>query len=267
MPQLILSPWETPDSIALERAAGQQGWLVERLQSWQASDHLKSQTELVIFGEALFVRFLADQLNIALLEPSPDWLTALSQDYLKRDVRCITLDAARQIDHSAFFKPAGDKAFDAKVYQSGAELPNTDDLPDSLSVLVSEPVSWEVEARCFVLEDTVLTLSPYLREGELIDRSVGGGWINEDEHQAALAFAQDVISAAPDDHPPAFVVDVGLIEGRGWAVLEANPAWASGIYGCDPGCVLKVVKRVCLHRDCLSKLDEQWVLGWESWDA
>src|SRR5262245_38856761 len=35
--------------------------------------------------------------------------------------------------------------------------------------------------------------------------------------------------------PPAFVVDVGLIEGRGWAVVEFNPAWCSGLLGaCNP---------------------------------
>ena len=82
---------------------------------------------------------------------------------------------------------------------------------------------------------------------QLVDRSVDSGWINEDEHQAALAFAQAVASFAPDDQPPAFVVDVGLIDGRGWAVLEANPAWASGIYGCDPDSILKVVRRACIH--------------------
>lgn len=267
MPKLILSPWETPDSMALELAARPLGWEVERLQKWQAPDHLKVETDLAIFGEALFARFLSDQLNIALLEPSPDWLTALPHDYLKRDVRCITLDEARKLDHPAFLKPAGDKAFDARVYQSGQELSGTGDLPDSLSVLVAEPVSWGVEARCFVLEGKALTISPYLRDDELIDHSIGSGWINEDEHQAALAFAQEVVSFAPDNQPPAFVVDVGLINGRGWAVLEANPAWASGIYGCDPESVLKVVGRACIHRNCLEKSDERWAPGWESWDA
>jgi hypothetical protein len=45
--------------------------------------------------------------------------------------------------------------------------------------------------------------------------------------------------------PEAVVIDVGIIEGRGWAVLEANAAWCSGIYGCDPAEVLRVVERAC----------------------
>jgi hypothetical protein len=38
------------------------------------------------------------------------------------------------------------------------------------------------------------------------------------------------------------VVDVGLTAG-GWAVVEANAAWASGGYACDPDAVLDVVIR------------------------
>ncbi|BFV60360.1 hypothetical protein KCMC57_up54640 [Kitasatospora sp. CMC57] len=41
----------------------------------------------------------------------------------------------------------------------------------------------------------------------------------------------------------AVVVDVGLLADGGWAVVEANPAWASGGYACDPDAVLDVVLR------------------------
>lgn len=32
------------------------------------------------------------------------------------------------------------------------------------------------------------------------------------------------------------------MEGRGWAVVEQNAAWGSGIYGCDPEEVLEVLR-------------------------
>ncbi|WAS92153.1 ATP-grasp domain-containing protein [Nannocystis punicea] len=41
------------------------------------------------------------------------------------------------------------------------------------------------------------------------------------------------------------VIDVGAIEDRGWAVAEANPAWASGLCGCEPARVLAVL-RACV---------------------
>jgi hypothetical protein len=35
---------------------------------------------------------------------------------------------------------------------------------------------------------------------------------------------------------------VGVIASRGWAVVEQNAAWGSGIYGCDPAAVLAVLR-------------------------
>jgi len=35
---------------------------------------------------------------------------------------------------------------------------------------------------------------------------------------------------------------VGHIKDRGWAVVEANAAWGSGLYGCDPVKVLEVLR-------------------------
>ena len=44
------------------------------------------------------------------------------------------------------------------------------------------------------------------------------------------------------EFPRAVVLDVGVIAGRGWAVVEQNAAWGSGIYGCDPREVLEVLR-------------------------
>ncbi len=38
------------------------------------------------------------------------------------------------------------------------------------------------------------------------------------------------------------VLDIGVIADRGWAVVEQNAAWGSGIYGCDPEQVLEVLR-------------------------
>lgn len=45
--------------------------------------------------------------------------------------------------------------------------------------------------------------------------------------------------------PEAVVVDVGMIRDRAWAVIECNAAWGSGIYGCDPVEVFRVLQRAC----------------------
>jgi ATP-grasp domain-containing protein len=41
--------------------------------------------------------------------------------------------------------------------------------------------------------------------------------------------------------PRTVVVDVGFIDGRGWAVIEFNAAWGAGVNGCDPDKFLSAI--------------------------
>jgi hypothetical protein len=199
--------------------------------------------EVVLYGEPLFAAVVAEGLGITLLEPPFDWLPTLPEEYRQRDVCAATLEEARQLRHPAFIKPADDKCFPAAVYPDGSRLPGDAVLPGETVVLIAEPVRWEVEFRCFVREREVVTLSPYLRNGELV-RTPDGRW-EDSRTELARAFAARVVSDRAVASPAAVVVDVGLIVGRGWAVVEANAAWGSGIYGCDPIAVLNVVRRAC----------------------
>jgi hypothetical protein len=58
--------------------------------------------------------------------------------------------------------------------------------------------------------------------------------------------------------PPACVVDVGRIAGRGWAVIEANSVWGAGIYGCDPVAVLEALSLAVMPRAELTPEDAAW---------
>ena len=44
---------------------------------------------------------------------------------------------------------------------------------------------------------------------------------------------------------------------RGWAVIESNPAWGSGLYGCDLNQVLGVLQRACLKSNGVTEADAQ----------
>jgi hypothetical protein len=257
MPTLILPPRYTPDTIAVGQAAEIAGWSVQRLPSWRVPEWLHGQ-DVALYGEPLFAAVVADNLGLALLEPPFEWLPELAAKYRQRDVRFATLQEARQLRQAAFVKPADDKCFVAGVFPTGERLPGEDVLPGGTPVLIAEPVQWEVEFRCFILEEEVVSLSPYLRRGELA-QSPDGSW-EDDRRGQAQVFAASVLSDSSVLLPPAVVMDVGIIEGRGWAVIEANAAWGSGIYGCDPAAVLRVVRRACLARDQASAADRRWVL-------
>jgi hypothetical protein len=69
------------------------------------------------------------------------------------------------------------------------------------------------------------------------------------ERGAASMFAESVLAATGAITPRAIVLDVGQIVGKGWVVVEANGAWGSGIYGCDPDVVLDVIRHATLRAE------------------
>jgi ATP-grasp domain, R2K clade family 2 len=259
MPTLILPPRFTDDTQRMWRAAVSAGWIVERLPNWRAEMNF-SDPDLVLYGEPLFAAVVADKLGLALVEPPQDWVARLPDEYRQRSVRMGTLDEARGIDSPVFIKPADDKCFTARVYTSGAELPSADVLDGCTPVLIAEPVHWQVEYRCFVLDQRVVAWSPYLRDGELAQAADGTWSAPQIEADEAIDFARAALSDSRVQLPPAVVLDVGIIRSRGWAVVEANAAWGSGIYGCDANEALKVIQRSCVPRNRLTASDAKWVI-------
>lgn len=256
MPTLVLPPRFTPDSRALRGAALEAGWEVQRLGSWRVAAPVEDP---VLYGEPLFAAVVAPQLGLSLLEPPLDWLASLPRACLEREVRFTSLGEARDLPGPLFVKPADEKSFTARVWTDPAALPGPDKLPDHLAVLVAEPVEWSLEVRCFVVEGQVLTCSPYVRYRELAQAPDGGWPASPDELAQARACAARVIGSAA--LPPAVALDVGAIVGRGWAVVEANPCWGSGIYGADPAGVLQAARRASVPTAALTAEDRRWVVA------
>jgi hypothetical protein len=244
VPTLILTPRMTDDSVALWRAAGRLGWNVERMTKFRLPDDFPHVDEPVLYVEGLTAPMIAEQLGVSVTEVPVDWLPSLPEEYRSRDVRLMTLRQARRLTGRWFIKPPNDKSFAASVYEAG-ELPTEFD--DDMPVLVSEIVGWEVEFRCFMLNRRVVTQSVYLRDGVLQREA---GFPASDEELAELhVFMQRMTSDARVPLPEATVVDAGIIRGKGWAIVEQNAAWASGIYGCDPEQVLHVLRRATQSHD------------------
>lgn len=251
MTTLLLPPRYTPDSITLWQAALAEGWRVRRLQGWRVAE--LPDGPLCLYGEPLFATTVAQQVGLALLAPPLDWLPHLPSEYHQRSVRFATLAALHEITFPAFVKPADDKCFVAKVYYEASALPDSQTLPANTPILIAEPVTWEREFRCFIRHRRLMTLSPYARLGEL----------SEEAQPAELAEAESFVARVLADErvplPPATVVDVGTIRGRGWAVVEANPAWGSGIYACEPRQVLHTLAASCRRLDEVAPHEQQWV--------
>ncbi|MEI8194997.1 MAG: ATP-grasp domain-containing protein [Phycisphaerae bacterium] len=259
MTTLVLPPRYTPDSITLSKAANRKGWDVCRFASWRVPEGFSAE-KIVLYGEPLFASVVVDALGVVALEPSWDWLPSLPERYRLRKVVRSSLGKARGLAQKLFVKPLEDKCFAAKVYECGNDLPPVSHLPDSTPILISDPVDWRIEFRTFVLDRQVRTLSPYLRDGELAEDKNGQWPATAEELEAATIFAKQVLTDPEVQMPRAFVLDIGRIEGRGWAVIEANAAWGAGIYGCDPDEVINVLESATARTIDLSDQDKKWVV-------
>jgi hypothetical protein len=174
---------------------------------------------------------VASRLDLTLPEPPFDWLARLPRRYALRQVRYATVAEARRPSGPAFVKPAdpADKCCDSGVSTGGWAIPERRGFPKSTAVLNAEPVAWEVESRCFLLEGQVTTLAPYARAGRWV-RSRDGRWvIPEAEADEVTRFCRSLAEDGKVSLPPTVTLDVGRIEGRGWTVVERT---RPGVPGC-----------------------------------
>jgi hypothetical protein len=242
MTTLLLSSRHTEDNQQLWRAAIQRGWSVERARGLTVPEI--DDRNIVLYIESLYAPTIAQKLGLQLLEPPFDWLPKLPEEFRRRSVVLTTLADVAANSFPLFMKPPNEKSFAAKVYPSADSLPA--DYDPSTPVLISEPVDWTIELRCFCLDGVVRTLSPYIRNKQL--SQLDGFSAGEDELAEARYFAESVLHNCRSNTPRAIVLDVGIIKG-GWAVVEANAAWGSGIYGCDASEVLSVIECAVLNRN------------------
>lgn len=244
------------------RACLRLGWNTQRLTGWRVPEEVLAApaVEYLIYGEPLFAEAVCDQLGLALLEPSVDWLTRVPPEFLGRRVRLTTLAEARACADRQFVKPAEGKTFEAQVYAGGAELPTEEFVDGSTPVLCSEIVDIQLEVRCFVKHRQLMTLSPYWRNGETAETEDGAFPFLEGEETEARSALAKFLAHPEVELPPGVVVDLGRLADGRWLVIEANPCWGAGVYGCDPEAILQTIRGTILPRATLTPEQARWVL-------
>lgn len=255
---LLLSTRKMPGTLALADAACEAGWSVH---AWDEDPPSLPAGRVVYYGRTDVVTQAAASYRLALLEPPLDLLARLPTPLRLRDVEFARFRDLSRLMRPTFVKPADplDRCFDAGVYSNPGDIRAPRGIDPYTPVLVAESVEWLAEFRCFVREGSVVATSPYLSFGRPVWRSWGQGGEKAAASRDAVAVCWRLFDARLA-LPPAFVVDVGLVEGRGWAVVEFNPAWCSGLLGADPTAVLGVLERACRDADALATEDCRWVV-------
>ncbi|MFF2522801.1 ATP-grasp domain-containing protein [Streptomyces liangshanensis] len=240
---LHLPPWTTPTVTALAAAATARGMRVHTFADRRVPEEHRRDPGAGLYAGPAFADVVAPDLGLGLLEAPEGWLPALPYELTRRRVESMPLARARQLRVPAFMKPPNDKSFPARVYPDGSGLPGRDAVEDDVPVLVSDIVTFTAEFRLYVLDGEVVTGSRYAVRGV---RDVVP--LAADPRAAGVReFAARLFAAGVPALPRAVVVDVGTVDegpgGEGWAVVEANAAWASGHYACDADRALDVVLR------------------------
>jgi hypothetical protein len=259
MPTLLLSTFSLPAARALADAAQAARWRVYALDETSSP---QTAGPVVYYGGTDVAAAFAARFHLALLEPPLDLLARLPVSFRQRAVEYGKFSDLHRLKAPTFVKPADalHKAFDAGIYGNVRDIRAPRGIDAQTPVLVAEPVRWLAEYRCFILEGKVAAASPYLSFGRPVWRPYGQGGEESQASATVLAFCDRLLSQPQLAFPPAFVMDVGLIEDRGWAVVEFNPAWCSGLLGADPGRVLPVLRRACQDADQVSRSDRRWVV-------
>jgi hypothetical protein len=275
MPTLIVASRTVAYDRALTAAARLAGWSVLSCDTDKVPMRVDDP---VVYVTTDLVFPAIRSLDLALLEPPFDLLTRVPERFVRRAVEMATFADLERLQGPTFVKPADplDKWFDAGVYADVRDIRTLGRVSPDSPVLLSEPLSWSVEYRYFVLlgdrDRRVRSTSPMQRsDGDVIAGSPylsfgRPAWKPFDPKQpapipgAGQALVESLCAAMRADLPPAFVVDVGLVEDCGWAIVEFNPVWSAGLLGADPRSVLRALRRTTRMRHEIGEHDARWVI-------
>jgi len=194
-------------------------------------------------------RFQRAGLAMDLTAPGQAWLSGVDISLTGREIVTGALSAMPE-GLSLWAKPAEAKidAMMAGLYtkEQVVEIVKEANVPAETQFQWTDSIlKINHEHRFYVLEDKIVTGSPYLIDGVVYHRDIVSPFYDEAEK-----FAKHALKELGDNRPPAFTLDVGRNETTGnWLVIESNPAWSSGIYGSDPATVIDVLETACNGND------------------
>lgn len=227
---LLLHQQYRPDDQVIWRTAIKHGWQTYRVSKERQFDENAPQGEIF--------RYYGNMLDASKMESYGIKALQIPLLYLERMPLCLTKRAIKfgfykdikdSVPYDMFIKCTGIKWFAAQIFKKGAMIIGCNH--DDDTIYCQEPVKFLEEIRCFCLDGRVLTASHYRNKIENIDNTPIFHML---DGMSQIVHATNLL-------PRAVVMDFGYIEGRGWAFIEANESWASGLYDCNPDEAFKVI--------------------------
>ncbi|WP_353777026.1 ATP-grasp domain-containing protein [Winogradskyella sp. 3972H.M.0a.05] len=240
---IVLSPNFSEDSLIINNAAIHSSYRTMRFGSWTIPE-TERENVIAVYGEDLFTTVVADQCGFELLKPNNDWLAHIAYDYTLRNIQYDTFGNIKT-SINKFIKPVDFKFFPAGVYKEVSDIQGFKTIDNCIEVFVSDVVDWSIEIRCFIVNRTMVTWSTYIYDGKIHLTNQ----IKDSEEKGMMDFLSTFLSDSNIKLPKSVVIDIGFIPNKGWALIEANPVWSSGVYACDPIKVIDAIVESCQHKD------------------
>lgn len=149
---------------------------------WNVPEEFREDV-IAVYGEDIYAEIVAEQCNLTLTKPEDDWLSKISEDFVKRKIRYGHLKEFVD-EENIFIKCSDFKSFKAGVFDKVTHIKGFDTLDLESMVFTSEVVKWELEVRCFVINDEIKTHSSYWRN-DLFDTAL----LSEREQKIYLSFS------------------------------------------------------------------------------
>lgn len=247
---LVLPSEHTKEDQAIWREAIRRGWKTLRLDP-NKPEKIEGYDMVRYYGNVLHKTRVEKLLPIKFHPISPTLLSDLDISWTGREIKSMEFgELPKPLDKDTFIKCVDIKWLEARVYKAG-EKPSSQwqGMQDHDKILVQEPVSFIDEVRCFVLDREILTMSYYRKNKEFCPENIALTPFEDIKDDAEPVWVRMLVDMLMAPHmypltklPNGVVLDFGRLGyfdsgklgvGR-WALIEANEAWASGLYDCDP---------------------------------
>jgi hypothetical protein len=254
---LVLPTEHSKEDQAIWREAIKRGWKTMRFDPKKHTKIEPSAFEMVrYYGNVLHKTRIEKFLPTTFPPISPSLLQDLDISWTGRKVKKMCFgDLDMPLKEDTFIKCVDVKWLEARVYKVG-EKPSSQwqGMQDTDEILVQDPVHFTHEIRCFVLDGEIQTMSYYRKDGVFCPENVPviPPSVTVDEMTLLQVWAHDLMTPYMKEItklPRGVVLDFGYLpyDERGhlgcgpWAFIEANEAWGSGLYDCDPSKVFDVI--------------------------
>ncbi|KFF26824.1 ATP-grasp domain-containing protein [Chryseobacterium vrystaatense] len=239
---IALSPMYTEDSNNLKKASINSPYELNRFNAkWNIPEEFRADV-IAVYSEDIYAEIVAEQCELTLMKPDDNSLSLISEEFTKRKISYGQLKDSINKEN-IFIKCSDFKSFKAGVYQKITDIKGFDTVDPNCTVFTSEVVEWQLEVRCFVLNNDIKTYSSYWRN-DTFDTSP----LSEEEQNGMFSFFDSFMKQNASTLPESIVLDFGIIKEKGWALIEANPAWCSGLYACDAEKALEVIVGSCVKK-------------------